>query len=121
VERLRSIGLNMGSAMEVKDEIDALALAAAALPVPPAVQSHSAAAAAGGGGVAKASRSLASSRFKLQYKGAVAPQSHPRLFASLEDFLADYCRHYGCDPLSGDRVAAPAGPLRCMAPPATRV
>ena len=51
--------------------------------------------------VLKASRSFASSCFKALYTQSVVPQSHPRLFVALEDFIAAYCRHYGCDAESG--------------------
>jgi hypothetical protein len=45
--------------------------------------------------------SLATSRFKICYTNSVAPQSHPRLFVALEDFITCYCRHYCCDAVSG--------------------
>ena len=78
--------------------------------------------AAGGGGAAattaaaaSCSRSFASSSFKPLYTDTSAPQSHARLFTALEDFLAAYCKHYGCDPVSG----APRSLSRALSTPLT--
>ena len=54
VEELRSIGLNMGNAKSVKDEIDALGPAAAVPPTSPAVHPHSSAVAAAAAAAAAA-------------------------------------------------------------------
>jgi hypothetical protein len=60
-------------------------------------------AAAGGGLQASVSRTFASSVYKFLYTQVTAPQSHARLFVALEDFIAAYCRHYGCDAVSDIR------------------
>jgi hypothetical protein len=117
VENLRAIGLNMGDAVLVKDEIDALA-APAVLSPPLPVQPHSAAsspAAAGGGAAAAATalssmslspapapaaasldapRSLASSNFKREHALRESPELQHELFSSMHSFITLMCvRH----------------------------
>jgi hypothetical protein len=61
-------------------------------------------AAAGCARQASVVRTFASSVYKSLYTQAAAPQSHARLFVALEDFIAAYCHHYGCDASSGIRI-----------------
>ena len=61
-------------------------------------------AAAGCAPQASVVRTFASSVYKSLYTQAAAPQSHARLFVALEDFIAAYCHHYGCDASSGIRI-----------------
>ena len=104
VEQLRAIGLTLGSAIEVKDEIDALV---ASSPASSAVHPHSAAAvAAAGAGAAVLpatpplpasevlERTLASSNFKRVYEETECPELQHQLFASIHSFLTLACLRY---------------------------
>ena len=113
VEALKSVGLTLGNAMMVKEEIDALALAATASPVSPAIHSHSAAAAAGGGAAAAHAlspppappgeeRTLASSNFARAYQGTECPVYQHQLFASMHSFLIQECSRHGAPPAAAN-------------------
>jgi len=101
VEELRSIGLNMGNAKSVKNEIDALSPAAAVPPTSPAVHPHSsavAAAAAAAACPAPASdgkpRTLMSSNFKREHAAVECPELQHQLFSSMHSFLTLMCVRY---------------------------
>ena len=74
VEELRNIGLNMGNAKLVKDEIDALG--------PPAVVPDG------------KPRTLMSSNFKREYSAAECPELQHQLFSSMHSFLTLMCVRY---------------------------
>ena len=104
VEELRAIGLTMGNAKLVKDEIDALTKPAAAALPPPAVQPHSAATALSSMSLSPAPspaaasldapRTLASSNFKREHALKESPELQHELFSSMHSFITLMCvRH----------------------------
>ena len=108
VEDLRSIGLSMGNAKMVKDEIDLLSTPALAPPVSSVTHPHSAAAAAGGAAAAvdavsspPQERTLASSEFNVLYGAAECPELQHELFSSMHLFIMGMCSRHSVPPAAG--------------------
>jgi hypothetical protein len=97
VEELRSVGLNLGSAKLVKDEIDALAAPAALSPkiTPPVpVQPHSAAPSPAAAGAVPASIDDPYALFVAAYGGSQAPMYPDQLLAAVRETTFAFCRKF---------------------------